>query len=64
MQTDPSRWAPVWEGSEHLVFAAEKVLKERGIPFARVMGEAEGQIQLRVPWDEDERAREWLRGNA
>lgn len=64
MQTDPYRWSPVWEGSVKLVFAAENVLKERDIPFARLDGEGDGQVQLRVPWDHEERAREWLRGNA
>lgn len=64
MQTDPTRWAPVWEGSANLVFAAEKILKEHAIPFARVEADTEGHVQLRVPWEDDERAREMLRGNA
>ena len=64
MQTDPSRWAPVWEGSTALVFAAEKVLNEHGIPYARLDADKEGQVQLRVPWEEDEHARAMLRGNA
>jgi len=64
MHTDPNRWAPVWEGSTVLVFAAEKILNEHGITYARLDSDKDGQVQLRVPWEDDERAREMLRGNA
>lgn len=60
---DPQRWAPVWEGAVSLAYISEKVLRENGILFARIP-KGGGQVQVRVPWADDERARELLRGQA
>lgn len=56
-------WAPVWEGPRALAAVTEKILTEHGITFIEEAGEQEGRVQIRVPWDSDEHAKELLRGS-
>lgn len=65
METQPTGgrgpvWAPVWEGPRALAAMTEKILSEHGISFVEEPGEREGRVQIRVPWESDERAKELL----
>lgn len=59
-QPAPERWALVWEGHDSLADLTEKMLVEHGIDFARGIGAA-GKVEIRVPWEHEETARELIR---